>query len=155
MLRAGDGTVGGGWFEHVVTFTTAADAELARTVPAPPAGGWTTYPRGGTPAPAVSFWGRLGFVANVSTVQEPYHGLRVSGRSLATREHVTRRRWVAVPLWAVALLALAPSALLLHAAWRCRRRQWRTAHGLCTSCGFDLRATPGRCPECGSGREGA
>ena len=51
-----------------------------------------------------------------------------------------------VPLWfVVTLTAAGPALALLHR----RRRRLRGRAGLCRRCGYDLRATPGRCPECG------
>lgn len=50
-----------------------------------------------------------------------------------------------VPYWAIALLtATMPLALLLAP-----RRRSRALNHLCASCGYDMRATPERCPECG------
>ena len=60
-----------------------------------------------------------------------------------------------IDVYAVAdSLPLAASGLLplLWVGRRCVRavrRHERSKGGLCPSCGYDLRATPGRCPECG------
>lgn len=58
-------------------------------------------------------------------------------------EHV-----VSVPLAWPTLAFLAPPTLAIALAWRRRRRAARV--GLCRVCGFDLRASPERCPECGT-----
>jgi hypothetical protein len=56
-----------------------------------------------------------------------------------------------VPFWSVAavtgLLPLAWVATRLRS--RVRRRRL-TDQGFCPACGYDLRATPDRCPECGA-----
>jgi hypothetical protein len=56
--------------------------------------------------------------------------------------------WVlGVPYWALTLLALVLPAAVATRSWRSARR---TRSGHCRTCGYDLRATPGRCPECGA-----
>jgi hypothetical protein len=54
---------------------------------------------------------------------------------------------VAVPLWLGAVVFALPAIVVTVRRARCRRR--RALHN-CTNCGYDMRATPDRCPECGS-----
>jgi hypothetical protein len=57
-------------------------------------------------------------------------------------------RLLRVPYWALLAIGLLPLALMsARAARRWRRRR----AGRCPTCGYDLRATPGICPECGTG----
>ena len=48
-----------------------------------------------------------------------------------------------------AFLPLMAFTLYVSRTWQQRLRQQRSTHGQCPSCGYDLQATPDRCPECG------
>jgi hypothetical protein len=55
---------------------------------------------------------------------------------------------IALPFWFLILVFAALPALRMMGWRRGIRRQRR---GRCSQCGYDLRASPGRCPECGAG----
>jgi hypothetical protein len=90
----------------------------------------------------------LGFVYGRDVRPGAYVGLEdklVRAGVKTPAGNLTRRFWY-VPFWAVCVATAAPAALLLRRRHALRRRR---REGLCPACGYDLRATPGRCPECG------
>jgi hypothetical protein len=67
-------------------------------------------------------------------------GFRWSSGKHPSDSHVA----LVFPLWAAVLLLATLPAVRLY-----RRVRGPTKKGLCPRCGYDLRATPDRCPECG------
>ena len=70
------------------------------------------------------------------------------GRAMPVRMTYTHR--VTMPHWFVVLLGMPPVALWVRRAARRRRAEHRVRENRCAHCGYDLCATPGRCPECGA-----
>jgi len=57
---------------------------------------------------------------------------------------------ISFPYWTPMLAIAAPMLILAPMRVRRRRVAVRRAAGLCVQCGYDLRASPERCPECGT-----
>ena len=83
---------------------------------------------------------------NAGLEQGQWLGLRATLPPNVTVPPDFRYCYVVVPNWLpVVVSSLLPGASL--ARKQCQKR--RSSRGFCASCGYDLRATPDRCPECG------
>jgi hypothetical protein len=78
----------------------------------------------------------------------PNGHLRISG-GFATVVPLPSYTAVRVPTWLVMPLTLVVPVVSL-VRYRGHGFVRRNTNGCCPSCGYDLRATPDRCPECGT-----
>ncbi|MEA2735244.1 MAG: hypothetical protein QOE14_1695 [Humisphaera sp.] len=77
----------------------------------------------------------------------------VSGGTLVrfgARVRMSGFGWVVVPHWVLVLTTLPGACLSLGRMRRSILAKVRRNYGHCPACGYDLRATPDRCPECGA-----
>ena len=83
------------------------------------------------------------------------HGGAGTTLAFAAGKNWTRvDRKLGLSLLAIAATVFVPVVLLVSLlVWldaRKRQREGAREASLCPACGYDLRATPGRCPECGT-----
>jgi hypothetical protein len=135
---------------HFYLNTTRGDLVLrilavdaAPVVDEPPSAEWRRQLSiGGAPLqePATDQgWQAFGFQSLVERRTLPSQGSRVD-------------RWISVPLGFVVLAFGAYPALRARSILRHRRIAKLLQSGLCVRCGYDLRSSPGQCPECGAKR---
>ena len=113
--------------------------------------GFPYFPTPGSPQPprdmrwvsddgTIYPWGDRSLAPKWRWLGFKYYGLDAGsnpGHSLCT---------IVLPYW---FLSALPAAVAAHTLFLGIRRGCRTPPGCCTACGYDLRASPGRCPECG------
>ena len=127
-VTSGRGVIGIDFTDLTTAFPSTASTESKFE--------WTRSDASGFRLPRETFWNRIGF-GYVSSAQRT-QGLR---KSTVT----TRAYWA--PYWLAAVLASAvPARAMAVLVVRARRRR----HGRCARCGYDVRFSADRCPECGA-----
>jgi hypothetical protein len=84
---------------------------------------------------AVTFW--------VGAAAYLYVAFRMVGLGIGIRA-------VPASIWGAVVATTLTGLLILRDSLKGLKRAYRTRKGLCIACGYDLRVTPDRCPECGA-----
>jgi hypothetical protein len=95
----------------------------------------------------VTHWSSGGFAYQTSSTLEFKAKWHYAPNTPSPVSHPTDSWALVIPMWPIVVPAVIIEAEIIR---RWLLRYWRKSNGLCPKCGFDLRATPDRCPECGA-----
>ena len=106
------------------------------------------YLLSGSNSPSIDkwFWGHHVKMPDVETLPERFGLFLIHDHWIKIYTNEDDIYIVGVPYW---ILTPLTGVLAFIGTRRFLRRRRVIATGLCLSCGYDLRATPDRCPECG------
>lgn len=140
MVASGDGHLKIGRYERVVTGLGEGQGEVGRDIELRPGA-----------------YDQVRFTQSTSLPQWP----PIQRASISTSENVLYENGVVLTVrettkvtgiaWWMIFTPLAIPLLLPVVFSKQRIRKKRRQAGLCPNCGYDVRATPSRCPECGWG----
>jgi hypothetical protein len=88
-----------------------------------------------------------GTIVFINSWVPPVHGFLGFGWEVNSWNGSVTDYKISAPFWFLTPLFGGIASIPL---WRAIRRRRRRKMGRCVECGYDLRATPDRCPECGA-----
>jgi len=123
-----------GWFDSTPPFLTPSEEGLKLQ--------HSAYDPGNSPYPNERFL-RPGDVSHAAG------GFELFARDYNVTTYRERFWSMTLPLWTIIVTALGLPLRTTMQVWRSHWASHRLKHGLCSACGYDLRGSPDRCPECG------
>jgi hypothetical protein len=148
-----------------VTFNCGIQAARITPWPGPPARGWYCYPiddwdhepllrpeqRSVWLYPNHVDWGQFEATMPLNPDGSLYSGPDNGAIDSLPQSKPVTCTYLFLPYWCVAVLTAVPPMVLALWSIKGAFRLIRSASkGRCANCGYDLRATPERCPECGT-----